>query len=136
MASRHQAVAVNPGWERYSRLTYSPAVKAGRVLFLSGQAALDPASERALFQGDVVAQADYTYRNIVTVLGAAGLGPDALVKTIEYVLPDALNAYRNVAEVRSRHLGEPFPASTGLVIPRLLRPEFLIEVDSLAVFPE
>jgi len=136
MASRHRAEAVNPGWQRYSRLTYSPAVKAGRVLFLSGQAALDPASEGALFDGDVVAQADYTYGNIVTVLSAAGLGPQALVKTIEYVLPEALNDYRKVAEVRSRHLEKPFPASTGLVVPRLLRPEFLIEIDPLAVFPE
>ena len=136
MASRHPAEAVNPGWERYSKLTYRPAVRAGRVLFMSGQAALDPPTERALFAGDVVAQADYTYGNLVTVLRAAGLGPEALVKTIEYVLPDALADYRRVADVRAQHLVQPFPASTGLVIPKLLRPEFLIEIDPLAVFPE
>ena len=136
MASRHPAEAVNPGWERYSKLTYSPAVRAGRVLFMSGQAALDPPTERALFAGDVVAQADYTYGNLVTVLRAAGLGPEALVKTIEYVLPEALADYRRVADVRAQHLVQPFPASTGLVIPKLLRPEFLIEIDPLAVFPE
>lgn len=135
MASRHPKVAVNPGWERYSKLTYSPAVRAGRVLFMSGQAALDPASEKALFEGDVVAQADYTYGNIVAVLEAAGLGPEHLVKTIEYVLPEALPDYRKVAEVRGRHLRQPFPASTGLVIPKLLRPEFGIEVDPLAIAP-
>ena len=135
MASRHPLEAVNPGWERYGKLTYSPAVKAGRVLFMSGQAALDPATEQALFDGDVVAQADYTYGNMVTVLRAAGLGPEHLVKTIEYVLPEALEGYRGVADVRSRHLREPFPASTGLVIPKLLRPEFLIEIDSLALYP-
>ena len=135
MASRHPKEAVNPGWERYSRLTYSPAVKAGGVLFMSGQAALDPGSERALFEGDVAAQADYTYGNIMTVLQAAGCGPERLVKTIEYVLPQALPGYRRVAEVRARRLREPFPASTGLVIPRLLRPEFLIEVDPMAILP-
>lgn len=135
MASRHPKEAVNPGWERYTRLTYSPAVTAGRVLFMSGQAALDPPSENALFEGDVVAQADYTYGNVVTVLEAAGLGPEQLVKTVEYVLPEALPGYRKVAEVRARHLREPFPASTGLVIPRLLRPEFLIEVDPMAILP-
>ena len=135
IASRHPKQAVNPGWERYARLTYSPAVRAGRVLFMSGQAALDPPSEKALFEGDVVAQADYIYGNIVTVLEATGLGPQQLVKTVEYVLPQALSSYRKVADVRVRHLREPFPASTGLVIPRLLRPEFLIEVDPLAILP-
>lgn len=135
MASRHPAEAVNPGWQRYSKLTYNPAVRAGRILFMSGQAALDPPSEEALFAGDVVAQADYTYGNLITVLQAAGLGPEALVKTIEYVLPEALGDYRRVAEVRAQHLSQPFPASTGLVIPKLLRPEFLIEIDPLAVFP-
>jgi len=135
MGSRHPKVAVNPGWERYQKLTYNPAVRAGRVLFMSGQAALDPPSQKALFEGDVVAQADYTYGNIVTVLEAAGLGPERLVKTIEYVLPDALPNYRKVAEVRAHHLRAPFPASTGLVVPRLLRPEFLIEVDPMAILP-
>jgi enamine deaminase RidA (YjgF/YER057c/UK114 family) len=101
---------------------------------MSGQAALDPPSEKALFEGDVMAQADYTYANIVTVLNAAGLGPQNLIKTVEYVLPAGLGGYRGVAEVRARHLLVPYPASTGLVIPRLLRPEFLIEVDPMAVF--
>jgi enamine deaminase RidA (YjgF/YER057c/UK114 family) len=133
IASRHPKEAVNPGWDRYAKLSYSPAVKAGRVLFMSGQAALDPASERALFAGDVAAQADYTYGNIVTVLEAAGLGPAQLVKTIEYVRPEALAGYRKVAAVRASHLREPFPASTGVIIPQLLRPEFLIEVDPLAI---
>jgi enamine deaminase RidA (YjgF/YER057c/UK114 family) len=135
MASRHPSEVVNPGWERYAKLTYSPAVKAGRVLFMSGQAALDPLSEQALFADDVVAQAEYTYGNIVAVLHASGLGPGDLVKTIEYVLPQALHDYRKVATVRARHLNEPYPASTGLVIPALLRPEFLIEVDPMALFP-
>lgn len=134
-ASRHPLEAINPGWERYAKLSYSPAVRAGRVLFMSGQAALDPPSETALYPGDVAAQADYTYGNIVTVLRAAGLGPENLVKTVEYVLPEALSGYRAVAEVRSRHMVQPYPASTGLVIPKLLRPEFLIEVDPLAVYP-
>jgi enamine deaminase RidA (YjgF/YER057c/UK114 family) len=135
IASRHPAQAVNPGWERYGKLTYSPAVRAGRVLFMSGQAALDPASEQALFAGDLVAQADYTYGNILAVLQAGGLGPESLVKTIEYVLPEGLAAYRSAAAVRARHLRLPYPAATGLVIPKLLRPEFLIEVDPLAIYP-
>jgi enamine deaminase RidA (YjgF/YER057c/UK114 family) len=133
IASRNPPVAVNPGWERYAKLTYSPAVRAGNVLFLSGQAALDPATERAVAPGDIVAQAEYTYDNILTVLRAAGAGPESLVKTVEYVTREGLQRYRETAGVRSRLLREPYPASTGIVCDRLLRPEFLIEVDPLAI---
>jgi enamine deaminase RidA (YjgF/YER057c/UK114 family) len=133
IASRNPPVAVNPGWERYEKLTYSPAVRAGNVVFLSGQAALDPATERAVAPGDIVAQAEYTYDNILTVLRAAGAGPESLVKTVEYVTREGLQRYRETAGVRSRLLREPYPASTGIVCDRLLRPEFLIEVDPLAI---
>lgn len=135
IASRAELVAVNPGWSRYEKLTYSPAVRAGNMLFMSGQAALDPETETALYPGDVVAQAEFTYDNIIRVLEAAGLGPEHLVKTIEYVTPDGLDRYRDVAKVRERLLRAPYPASTGAICDALLRPEFLIEVDPLAIFP-
>jgi enamine deaminase RidA (YjgF/YER057c/UK114 family) len=132
-ASRHRPEGVNPGWQRYDKLTYLPAVRAGNVLFMSGQAALDPVTEIALHAGDVVAQADYTYRNILAVLEAAGAGPDNLVQTVEYVTPAGLPRYREVADVRRELLREPWPASTGIVCAGLLRREFEIEVDPMAV---
>jgi len=55
------------------------------------------------------------------------------VKTIEYVTPAALECYRSVADVRSKLLREPWPASTGLVCEALLRQEMLIEVDPFAI---
>lgn len=134
IASAQPPEAVNPGWSRYERLTYNPAVRAGGILFMSGQAALDPETERAVHEGDVVAQTEYTYANIAKVLSAAGLGPQNLIKTIEYITPEGLDRYRETAAVRTKLLKEPFPASTGLVCDRLLRPEFLIEVDPTAVF--
>jgi enamine deaminase RidA (YjgF/YER057c/UK114 family) len=135
IASRHPHTAVNPGWERYGKLTYSPAVRAGNILFMSGQAALDPATEQAVHAGDIAAQAEYTYNNIIEVLRAAGGGPEHLVKTIEYVTPAGLPRYREVAGVRDRLLKAPYPASTGAVCELLLRPEFEIEIDPLAVLP-
>ena len=133
IATRDTPVAINPGWDRYQKLTYSPAVKAGKLLFMSGQAALDPATERMLFDGDIVAQTEYTYQNIIKVLEAAGGGPQHLVKTIEYVTPAGLARYREVASVRARLLREPFPASTGLICEALLRPEMQIEIDPFAI---
>jgi enamine deaminase RidA (YjgF/YER057c/UK114 family) len=133
IASRQPLTAVDPGWERYGKLTYSPAVRAGNMLFMSGQAALDPATEQAVFDGDVAAQAEYTYANIIEVLKAADAGPENLVKTIEYVTPAGLERYREVAKIREQLLRMPYPASTGCVCEALLRPEFLIEVDPLAI---
>jgi len=133
IATRDTPQVVNPGWTRYQKLTYSPAVKAGKLLFMSGQGSLDPATERVVHDGDVVAQAEYTYGNVIKVLEAAGAGPQNLVKTIEYVTPAALARYRDVAKVRERLLRTPWPASTGLVCEALLRPEMQIEVDPFAV---
>ena len=133
IATRDTPVAVNPGWTRYEKLTYSPAVRAGKLLFMSGQGSLDPATERVVHDGDVVAQAEYTYGNVLKVLEAAGAGPQSLVKTIEYVTPAGLTRYRDVARVREKLLRAPWPASTGLVCEALLRPEMQIEIDPFAV---
>jgi enamine deaminase RidA (YjgF/YER057c/UK114 family) len=133
IATRDAPLAVNPGWTRYQKLTYSPAVRAGKLLFMSGQGSLDPATERVVHDGDVVAQAEYTYGNVIKVLEAAGAGPQNLAKTIEYVTPAALARYRDVAKVREKLLREPWPASTGLVCEALLRPEMQIEIDPFAI---
>jgi hypothetical protein len=49
------------------------------------------------------------------------------------VTPAGLPRYRETAAVRERLLAKPYPASTGIVCERLLRPEFEIEVDPLAI---
>jgi enamine deaminase RidA (YjgF/YER057c/UK114 family) len=100
---------------------------------MSGQGSLDPATERVVFDGDVVAQAEYTYQNVLKVIAAAGGRPQHLLKTIEYVTPAALARYREVAGVRAKLLREPYPASTGLVCEALLRPEMQIEIDPFAI---
>jgi enamine deaminase RidA (YjgF/YER057c/UK114 family) len=133
VAAREVPVAVNPGWTRYGKLTYSPAVRAGNLLFMSGQGSLDPETEQVVHDGDVVAQAEYTYQNVLAVVRAAGGGPESLIKTIEYVTPGAVPRYRGVADVRTRLLREPYPASTGVVCEALLRPEMQIEIDPFAV---
>lgn len=133
IATRDEPVAVNPGWQRYEKLTYSPGVRAGNLLFLSGQGSLNPETDRIEHAGDVAAQADYTYRNIFKVIEAAGGKAENLVKTIEYVTPAGLQNYREVGALRSKLLARPYPAATGLICHGLLRPEMLIEVDPFAV---
>jgi enamine deaminase RidA (YjgF/YER057c/UK114 family) len=133
IASRRPRAIINPGWSGYANLTYSPAVRTGNLLFIAGHAALDPDSGRSVHSGDIAAQSEFIYRKILDVIAAAGGAPEHLVKTIEYVTPGGLARYREVANVRTRLMRAPLPASTGVVCERLLRPEFQLEVDSFAI---
>ena len=135
IATRHDKLeAVNPGWSRYETLTYNPGVKAGNTLYMSGFAALDPETQESLFPGDLRAQAEFTYDSILQTMAAAGLGPEKLLTTVEYVCPDGLGQYRDVAGVRQEKLRSPYPASTGIVCGGLLRDEFLLEVVPTAIY--
>lgn len=134
-ASRHPLDIVNPGWSRYDTLTYAPGIKAGRALFMSGFAALDMESQKALHPGDIGAQAEAAIASILTLLEHAGLGPTDLLETTEYCVESAIPDYRAVAPVRERMLSAPWPASTGAICHSLLRPEFLIEIFPLALYP-
>ena len=136
IASKDTPEAVNPGWPHFDKLTYSPGVRAGRLLFLAGQGAINPITGDVEHVGDVAAQAEYIYSNVIKVIEHASGGAENLVKTIEYVVSDALPDYRGVGAVRSRVLNEPYPASTGLVCEALLRPEMLLEVDPLAILDQ
>jgi|TARA_B110001454_G_scaffold217429_1_gene242735 enamine deaminase RidA (YjgF/YER057c/UK114 family) len=119
--------------DAYASLTFSPATVADSVVYISGTTAWDPTTGGTIGKGDVGAQAEFVYDQIRQVLEAAGGGIDDLVKTIEYVTPEALPNYRDVNTVRENVLGRPFPASTGVAINALLSSDWLIEVEAVAV---
>jgi enamine deaminase RidA (YjgF/YER057c/UK114 family) len=133
VATRATPRRIDPGWRRYERLTYSPAVRAGNLLFISGQGAIDHQTGRVVADGDVAGQAEFIYGNVLDLVRAAGGGAEHLVQTIEYTTPAAQARYREVAGVRARLLAQPYPASTGPICETLLRREMLIEIDPLAV---
>lgn len=134
LASRLPLRTVNPGWRRYETLTYRPGVTAGEdTLFMSGFGSLEPATQKAIFDGDLRAQAEFTYAGILTVLREAGYRRQDVVRLIEYVTPDAVEDYAALADLRASYFGEPGPAVTPVACSGLLRPELLIEVVPLAV---
>ncbi len=63
---------------------YSPAIKAGNLLFISGQIPVDPSTGN-LIQGDIAAQAEQVMRNLTALLRAAGAGFDHVVRTTVYL---------------------------------------------------
>ena len=123
-----------PEWDRrYHRLTYHPAVKKGRMIQLSGQAAVDHATAQSVGGFDMAAQADKAYDNIAQVLAAGGYSMDDVVNTIEWIAPNGLMGYRGVQEVRRKYFGDSFPSATGVIAHQILRPELLIEVTAVAL---
>jgi reactive intermediate/imine deaminase len=123
---RAASVATPPG--------YSHAVRAGGLIFISGQVPLDEAGA-VVGEGDMAAQARQVFRNLGAVLEAAGATFADLVKLTYFVRDIAA-----VGEIRSARdefvdTADP-PASSLVEVCRLFRPELLIEVEAVAVAPE
>ena len=108
---------------------YSPAIKAGNLLFISGQIPLDPPTGN-LIQGDIAAQAEQVMRNLTALLRAAGVGFDHVVRTTVYLAD--MNDFAAMNEVYSRYIVDPPPARATVQVARLPR-DVKIEVDAIAV---
>src|SRR5262249_12739715 len=79
---------------------------------------------------DFGAQAELAWSHIITMLKRADMTVHDLVKVTQYLLrPSDIATY---AEVRARHLGGARPASLLLIVPSLVRPEFLLEIEACA----
>ncbi|MEU4420763.1 RidA family protein [Actinoplanes sp. NPDC024001] len=131
VAATGPLTVLNPGWARYDTLTYQPAVRAGDTVHLSGFGALDPVTQAALHDGDLLAQAAFVYRSIETVLAEAGATGEQVVHLVEYVTPAAVAAYPSTTALRAKHF--PNAVITSVVCSALLRPEFLLETVPTAV---
>jgi 2-iminobutanoate/2-iminopropanoate deaminase len=88
---------------------YSHGVWSGEQFYLSGQAAVDPATGR-LAEGDVSAQTAQCFRNLFTVLAAAGLGPQDVIKANVY-LTDMKN-FGAMNIIYAQQFEQPYPART------------------------
>jgi len=108
---------------------YSPAIKAGNLLFISGQIPIDPATGN-LIGGDISAQADQVMRNLTALLHAAGASFTNVVRTTVYLAD--MNDFAAMNEVYSRYIIDPPPARATVQVARLPR-DVKIEVDAIAV---
>ena len=108
---------------------YSPAIRAGNLLFLSGQVGFDPSSG-ALVDGDISAQTDQVMRNIGALLKAAGTDFAHVVRTTVFLADMAEFAKMN--EVYARYVVDPPPARSTVQVARLPR-DARVEIDVIAV---
>ena len=118
-------------WHLDERYTFSTAVRRGPFLFISGVIARDPGTGEIAGKGDIVAQTDFIFRKIGTILEAAGGSFDDVVKTTDYVT--TLERYNETAVVRRKYFKNGIPAATGVVVKALVSPEALIEIDAIAI---
>jgi enamine deaminase RidA (YjgF/YER057c/UK114 family) len=116
-----------------TRYTFSPAVRAGNLLFISGITAGDE-SGTIVGPGDIVAQTRYILEKIGRLLAAAGGGFEHVVQTTEYVT--TTENYGKTADVRREFFQGRFPTATGVIVAGLLREGALIEISAVAVLPE
>lgn len=113
------------------KMTFSPAVRAGRFLFISGHTATDE-NRNVVGKGDIVAQTRYIFQKFEAILKAAGGSCDNIVETTEYFL--TLDDYNRTADVRREFFrGNPYPAATGVLVAGLIREHALIEIKATAI---
>jgi len=109
---------------------YSQAVRAGNILFLSGQIPIDPkTNELTLFDGDVAKQTDLVLNNLKAVLAAEGLTLNNVAKTGVF-LKDMAD-FAQVNEIYAAHFGDHKPARACVAV-RDLPKGVSVEIEAIA----
>jgi enamine deaminase RidA (YjgF/YER057c/UK114 family) len=108
---------------------FAPAVKIGDMVFVSGQTGT---GENGLVSGAVREQTKQTFRNLEAVLKAAGATMADVVKITCFLVRET--DYKGYAEERLQAFSpDSQPASSTLIVKALARPEFLVEIEAIAV---
>ncbi|MBI5445286.1 MAG: RidA family protein [Deltaproteobacteria bacterium] len=120
--------------EMYERkqFTWSDAVRKGKILVISGTVSTDE-NHRTIHKDDLHAQMTYIYETVGALLEKAGASFNDVVKTTDYITPQAVADYAKTADIRRKFFKGNYPAATGVVVHSLLRPDWLIEIEFTAV---
>jgi enamine deaminase RidA (YjgF/YER057c/UK114 family) len=108
-------------------------INSGTIVYLAGQVACD-ASGKLIGEGDFEAQVEQVYRNLKTAVEAAGGTMADIVKLNTYLVAEVDQAdVPKMRAVRDRYVNTAKPpASTLVVVSRLARPGWLIEIEAVA----
>ena len=109
---------------------YSQAVVAGGLMFVSGQIAIDPATDKVV-EGDVSAQTEQVLKNLMAILKEAKMGAENVVKTTVFLSDMADFAKMN--EVYAKYLGKQPPARSTVAAAGLPR-GVKVEIDLVAAY--
>jgi len=109
---------------------YSPAVRVGQLLFVSGQVPIDPATGN-LVDGDITVQTRRVLDNIGALLTAAGLAFADVARTTIFLAD--MNDFTAVNEVYATYFSQPFPARATVQVARLPK-DSRVEIDVIAAY--
>lgn len=109
---------------------FSQAIKAANLIFVSGQVAKNTSGE-VVGKGDIEAQTKQCIENLKHILEAGGATLEGVVKMTVYVTN--MEHLRVIHEVRAEYFKEPYPASTLIEVSRFTHPEYLIEIEAIAI---
>lgn len=110
---------------------YSNCVKAGNLVFLAGQCAID---ENYNSTGDFASQSREVLERVIHAVEAAGGTKEDIVTMTVYMLD--VRKGRVFTEIRREMFGRDFPASTVVGVAQLMPPDALVEVQAVAVLGE
>jgi 2-iminobutanoate/2-iminopropanoate deaminase len=110
---------------------YSPVIRAGHLLFISGQIPFN-AETGTVVTGDIAAQTDQVMRNLGTLLKAAGAGFEHVVRTTVFLMD--MDDFAAMNESYAKFVTDPPPARSTVQVARLPR-DARIEIDAIAVLP-
>jgi 2-iminobutanoate/2-iminopropanoate deaminase len=108
---------------------YSQAIKAGPLLFVSGQIPIDPATGN-LVEGDIAAQTHRVFTNLTAILEAAGATLDHVVRTTVYLAD--MNDFAAMNAVYGTYFSTPAPARATIQAARLPK-DARVEIDVIAL---
>ena len=108
---------------------YSPALKVGNLLFLSGSIPLDPVSGQ-LVEGGIQEQTTRVMENIKALLAAAGAGFNNVARTTVFMVD--LGEFAAMNEIYSSYFTAPYPARSTVQVVKLPR-DVRVEIDVIAV---
>jgi 2-iminobutanoate/2-iminopropanoate deaminase len=108
---------------------YSQAIRANGFVFVSGQVAIDPATQQVI-AGDVAAQTERVMKNLSAILKAAGSGLEKVVRSTVFL--KNMGDFGPMNEVYGKYFSSAPPARTTVEVARLPK-EVLVEVDVIAL---
>ncbi len=108
---------------------YSQAIKASGFIFVSGQVAIDPATQQ-IITGDVAAQSDRVLRNLTAILEAAGSNLGKVVKSTVFL--KNMSDFAAMNEVYGKYFNSAPPARSTVEVARLPK-DVLVEIDVIAL---
>ena len=112
---------------------YSQAIRANGFVFVSGQVAIDAATQQVI-EGDVAAQTERVLKNLSAILKAAGSGLDLVVKSTVFL--KNMGDFGAMNEVYGKHFGQHTPGAPparSTVEAARLPKDVLVEIDVIAL---